>query len=209
MDEFIKDLTTTLEKYDEPTIVVMYGDHLPALDNLTEDNIRKDRSLYQTDYVIWSNYNFEKKTDKDYAAYQIGSELLKRIGITNGTMVTFQQNHSGDKNYEQEMKMLQYDMLYGSQYIYGGKNPFEKLEMKMGVKEIKISNIFKIGDNYYIKGQNFTENSRITVDGKVLKTTYLGPTILALNEEIDTSDVNKMKVSQTDVKDDTILSTTE
>lgn len=209
MDEFIRDLTTTLESYDEPTIVVMYGDHLPALDNLTEDNISKDRSLYQTDYVIWSNYDFEEKTDRDYTAYQIGSELLKRIGITNGTMVTFQQNHRDDENYREEMQMLQYDMLYGNKYIYDGKNPYNKLSLKMGVKEIKIDSIIKIGDNYYIKGQNFTENSRITIDGKVLKTKYLGPTILALNEEIDTSDVKKMKVSQTDVKDDTILSTTE
>jgi hypothetical protein len=124
-------------------------------------------------------------------------------------MVTFQQDHRSDKNYRAEMKMLQYDMLYGEKYIYGGTNPFKPVALKMGVKEIKIKKIVKIGEKYYIKGQNFTEYSKITVGDKVLKTTYLGPTILGLNEDIDPSDISKMKVSQTDTKNDTILSTTE
>ena len=99
-------------------------------------------------------------------------------------------------------------MLYGKDYIYGGKNPYEPTDMKMGVKEIKIDEIVKIGEKYYIKGQNFTEFSKISLDGKVLKTVYLGPTILALNEEVDPEDVEKMKVSQVE-KNKEILSTTE
>ncbi|MCI2061549.1 MAG: LTA synthase family protein [Eubacteriaceae bacterium] len=209
MDQFVKQLTTTLKKYDEPTILVMYGDHLPALDNLTEDNLKGNRSVYQTNYVIWSNYKYGSRKVEDLTAYQIGSELLNRIGIHNGTMVTFQQDHRSDKNYRAEMKMLQYDMLYGEKYIYGGTNPFKPISLKMGVKEIKIKKIVKIGEKYYIKGQNFTEYSKITVGDKVLKTTYLGPTILGLNEDVDPSDISKMKVSQTDTKNDTILSTTE
>ena len=81
--------------------------------------------------------------------------------------------------------------------------------MKMGVKTIKIKKVIQIGENYYIKGENFTESSKITLDGKVLKTVYLGPTILGLKEEVDPKDVSKMKVSQVDKTDDTILSTCE
>ena len=99
-------------------------------------------------------------------------------------------------------------MLYDKYYIYGGKSPFKPSDMKMGVKEIKIDNIVKIGDKYYIKGQNFTEFSKISLDGKVLKTVYLGPTILALNEDVDPSRVKDMKVSQVE-KNQEILSTTE
>ena len=65
--------------------------------------------------------------------------------------------------------------------------------MKMGVKDIKIDEVVKIGEDYYIKGQNFTEFSKISLDGEVLKTVYLGPTILALKEEVDPKDVSKMK----------------
>ena len=37
MDLFLKELTETLENYDEDVILVMYGDHLPALDMVAED----------------------------------------------------------------------------------------------------------------------------------------------------------------------------
>ena len=80
--------------------------------------------------------------------------------------------------------------------------------MQMGVKEIKIDEIVKIGERYYIKGQNFTEYSRISLNGEVLKTIYLGPTILALNEEVDPEEAKNMKVSQVE-KNKEILSTTE
>ena len=78
----------------------------------------------------------------------------------------------------------------------------------MGVKDIKIDEIVKIGENYYIKGQNFTEYSKVSLDGEILSTVYLGPTILALKEEVDPEDVSKMKISQVE-KNKEILSTTE
>ena len=59
MDLFIKELTDALESYDEDIILVMYGDHLPALDMTEED--MKTGSLYQTQYIIWDNFGMEKK----------------------------------------------------------------------------------------------------------------------------------------------------
>ena len=99
-------------------------------------------------------------------------------------------------------------MLYGDKYIYDGKNPWKPTKMKMGVKEISIDRIVKIGSKYYIKGNNFTEYSKVNLNGKILDTVYLGPTILALNEEVDNDAVKDMKVSQVE-KEKEILSTTE
>ena len=81
--------------------------------------------------------------------------------------------------------------------------------MKMGVKDIKIEEIVQIGDKYYIKGQNFTEYSKITLNGKELKTIYLGTNILGVLEDVDPDDVDDMKVSQIETKSSEILSTTE
>ena len=205
MDIFLKELTDALENYDEDVVLVIYGDHLPALE-MTEDNI-KTGELYQTQYVMWSNFGMKKK-DKDVAAYDISSYLLGRLGISVGLMTKFHQDYDHSKDYMKKFKELSYDMLYGKYYIYGGKTPFKPSKMKMGVKEIKIDKIVKIGDKYYIKGQNFTEYSKISLDGEVLKTVYLGPTILALNEDVDPSRVKDMKVSQVE-KNQEILSTTE
>ena len=205
MDIFVKELTDTLKDYDEDVVLVMYGDHLPALD-MTEEEL-KTGDLYKTEYIVWSNFGLKKK-DKDTYSYEIGPETLKRLGIDSGMLTKYHQNHKKDKNYKKNLEALSYDMLYGKEYIYGGKNPYEPSDMKMGVKDIKIDEVVQIGDKYYIKGQNFTEFSKISLDGEVLNTVYLGPTILVLNEEVDPNDVERMKVSQVE-KNKEILSTTE
>lgn len=210
MDMFVKDLTDTLKKFDEDVVLVMYGDHLPAMDNLTEGNLTGGRNIYQTDYIIWDNFGMKKK-DENLYAYQMGAEVLDRLGIHNGTLVTYQQKHRHDKKYRNNLKALQYDMLYGKKYIYldSHTNPFKPVHLKMGVKKIRIDKVVKIGSKYYIKGQNFTEYSKVTLDGDLLKTEYLGPTLLGLKEKVDPGDVKKMKISQVDKNNSEILSTSE
>ena len=205
MDLFIKELTEALDNYDEDVVLVMYGDHLPALD-MTEDSM-KSGDMYQTQYIIWDNFNMKKK-DMDIEAYRLNAEVMKRLDMSTGMLNKYHQNYSSESDYMKNLEVLAYDMLYGEDYIYGGKSPFKPTKMKMGVKDIKIDEVVKIGEDYYIKGQNFTEFSKISLDGEVLKTVYLGPTILALKEEVDPKDVSKMKVSQVE-KNKEVLSTTE
>ena len=207
MDQFVKELTETLAQYDEDVILVMYGDHIPALD-VTEDSYDA-KDLYQTQYVIWSNFDMEKE-DKDLTTYQLAAEVFDRIGIHTGTTIKYHQttDHS-DADYLNNLKMLGYDMLYGKQYIYGGTNPFKQSGMKMGVKDITIDEVVNINGSYYIKGQNFTEYSKVTLDGETLNTIYLGPNLLGLLEEVDPDDAENMKVSQIDRSNKEIISTTE
>lgn len=49
----------------------------------------------------------------------------------------------------------------------------------------------------------------MTLDGKTLKTIYLGSNILGLLEDVDPDDAANMKVSQIETKSNEILSTTE
>ncbi len=205
MDLFVKELTEVLSNYDEDVILIMYGDHLPALD-MTADDL-KTGDLYASQYVIWDNFGMAKE-DKDLTTYELNAEVMDRLGISVGMITKYQQNHKGDKNYLTNLEALGYDMLYGKRYIYGEKNPFEVTDMKMGVKTIKVDEVVKIGDEYYIKGQNFTEYSKISLDGKILDTVYLGPTILALKEKVDPEEAVNMKVSQVE-KNKEVLSTTE
>lgn len=205
MDLFVKDLTDRLSQFDEDVVLVMYGDHLPALD-MTEESM-KNGELFDTQYIIWDNFGMEKK-DKDLASYQLGAEVLKRLGIRGGLITGYHQTYQGSSTYMQDLETLAYDMLYGKNHIYGGKSPFKSTDMKMGIKTIKIEDIVKIGDDYYIKGQNFTEYSKISLDGQVLDTIYLGPTILGLREKVNPEDVSRMKISQVE-KNKEILSTTE
>ncbi len=207
MDLFLKELTDTLEEYDEDVILVLYGDHIPALDVSEDSYDAKD--LYQTQYVVWDNFGMEKQ-DKDLATYQLAAEVFDRLGIHRGTTIKYHQTTDPDsEDYLDNLKMLGYDMLYGQHYVYGGENPFEKAGMRMGIKEIKIDSVVNIGGKYYIKGQNFTEKSKVTLDEDPLKTIYLGPTLLGLQEEVDPEKAKDMKVSQIDTSNKEIISTTE
>ena len=205
MDEFLRELTATLENYDENVVLVIYGDHLPALDMTEEELTTGD--LYASEYVIWDNFGMSKE-DKDKSTYNLSAHVLKKLGISVGMMNKYHQNYEGKKNYLSNLETLSYDMLYGKHYIYGGENPYKRTKMKMGVKPIKIEEIVKIGEKFYIKGKNFTEYSKISLDGEALKTVYLSPTLLALNEKVDPARAKDMKVSQIE-KNNEVLSTTE
>lgn len=206
MDKFIKELTDALSEFDEPVILAMYGDHIPAID-LTEEDL-ENRNLYGTQYIIWSNFDMEKD-DEDLYTYQLASHIMDKIGMEVGTTFTYQLNHSHSETYLSDLKALGYDMLYGKNYIYGGVNPFTATDMQMGVNEIKITDVVKIGEKYYIKGEHFNNYSKVTLDGKELDTIFLGENVLGLLEEVDPDDVVNMKVSQIEYKTNEILSTTE
>lgn len=206
MDNFIGQLTETLSNYDEPVVLVMYGDHIPAID-MTEDDLAS-RNFYGTEYVIWSNFGLDGD-DEDMYSYQLAAHVTEMLDMQVGTVFTYQQNHKNSETYLEDLKAIGYDILYGKYYLYGGKNPFEPTNMKMGVKDITIDEVVKIGDKYYIKGKNFTEYSKVTLDGKTLKTIYLGSNILGLLEDVDPDDAANMKVSQIETKSNEILSTTE
>lgn len=206
MDIFIKELTKALAKYDEKIVLVMYGDHLPALDMKESD--MKSGSLYQTEYVIWDNFGMQK-TDKNLTAYQLGAEVLNQLGIHEGTLTRFHQQNNDPLTYKKELQTLEYDMLYGNKYVYGGISPFMPTDMKMGVRPIKVNEVVEIMGKLYLKGENFTEYSKVSLDGNILKTIYLSPTVLGLLEEVNPTDVSRMKVSQVEKNKEEILSTTE
>lgn len=206
MDTFIGDLISEINAAHEPTVMVIYGDHIPALD-VTED-IYNGPDLYSTEYVIWDNIGL-KEEDRDIAAYQAGAMLLEDAGLTGeGVLFDYQETTSeDDPDYIDDMQALAYDILYGEYYAFGGVNPYPPIDMKMGHKQIKIGEIMKIGDKYYITGENFTERSVISLEGKALNTVYLSPTLLALNEKVDEEDVEKLEVSQMDKTESEILTT--
>lgn len=62
-DQDLQYLITELEQFDEPTVLVFFGDHQPGFSWWFKDRFADDssetafqESMYQTDYFIWSNY---------------------------------------------------------------------------------------------------------------------------------------------------------
>jgi phosphoglycerol transferase MdoB-like AlkP superfamily enzyme len=205
MDEFLRVLTRELSEYDEDVVLVLYGDHLPSL-QITDEDV-KSGNTFNTQYVIWSNFGLEKK-DGDFSAYQLGAEVQKRVGLRQGLMTVFHQDKTGTPAYRDDLHLLQYDILDGNNYIYGGESPYRRTDMVMGYNPIKVNEIVEVAGEHYISGVGFTPFSKVTLDGDVLDTVYVGPTVLKLEEEVDPISAKDMKVSQVE-KYNAILSTTE
>lgn len=170
MDQFLKELTDELSKSDEPTILVAYGDHLPKF-NIEASDL-ENNNIYQTEYVIWDNFGMQQE-DKDLTCYQLYAQVMKLLGMNNGIMTGFQQNCVGDSTYYSDMRALQYDILYGNCYSYGGVKPFVKTDMHMGIDPITVSDIKFEGDYVYVYGQNFTTASKIFINGSEYDTAFI------------------------------------
>ena len=206
MDRFLANLTAALNRREEKTVLVLYGDHLPSLGLKSKD--MESGTLYRTEYVIWDNFGLEKQ-DGNLAAYQLSSVVLERLGITTGFMNRFHQTCREQTDYRSELKLLQYDVLYGRQYLYQDQPSYQPMEMRMGVAPITMSSISQTGDIWYIAGENFSPYCRVTTsDGDLLKTTYLSPWLLEVEEDPGTTAVEDLLISVVD-KHHEILSDTE
>lgn len=178
MDAFIGDLINEFKKLDEDVVLVFYGDHLPSL-GIEASDLEND-NIYQTSYVIWDNMNLPK-IDMDMEAYQITASILKRLNIDNGYLTKLHQNSLNTANYLEELELLQYDMLYGDQTIYGGTSPYIATNLQMGVDKIKVNGILTSGENIYIQGENFTEYSKVFLNDTELETTYVDEKNLSIS----------------------------
>lgn len=188
MDQFVGDLIKAVEERNEPSVVVFYGDHLPTMGLKAED--LKSRYLYNTNYVIWDNIGLQKD-DKNIPAYQLMSEVLNRLDIHSGTVFNYHQRRKGTKNYLSDLELLQYDILYGKQYVYNGKAPITEGHMVMGIRNVSLSSIVpQLNSGYSLYGENFTKYSRVYVNGEKQKSSFLNNTRINLSEtELKDGDV--------------------
>ncbi len=188
MDQFAGNLVRAVEGRKEPSVIVFYGDHLPTMGLKAED--LKGRYLYNTNYVIWDNIGLPKE-DRNIPSYQIMADVLDRLDIHSGTVFNYHQERRKTKNYLADLELLQYDILYGEQYVYDGKLPITKGHMVMGVRDVTLKNLIPhLEAGYSLYGENFTKSSRVYVNGERQKTTFLNNTRIDLPEtELEDEDV--------------------
>ena len=163
VDDFIAILTKKLAESYEPVILILYGDHLPALD-FTKDDIAS-HNLYQTEYIIWANYELDD-TDEDIYTYELSARVFDIAGLDAGAVI----NARGDNLPEDDVSALAYDMLYGENYMNFDNVP---TDMQMGIEKIEITGIYKIGDSVRIRGNNFNEYSIGFINGSEKDTVYI------------------------------------
>ncbi len=195
MDQFIQELIEALEEFGEPTVLVMYGDHLPTMGLEVED--MENRYLFQTQYVIWDNMGLKKK-DENLASYQIAAELMNRLHIHEGNIFRYHQARRNTKNYQVDLEMLQYDILYGEQYVYKGRSPYLATKMRLGVFDATLDQVRPapgLKESSYIIGTHFTPSSEVMINGEYIETNYLNPTTLLISDHVF-ENMDKIQVVQ-------------
>ena len=112
----------------------------------------KNRYLYNTNYVIWDNLGLQKE-DRNIPSYQIMKDL----------------------------ELLQYDILYGDQYVYNGKPPITEGHMQMGIKEVTLTDLVEnLDETYSLYGTNFTKWSKVYINDEKQESTFLNNTRIEL-----------------------------
>ncbi len=183
VDQMIGDLVHALEQRKEDTVLVLYGDHLPSLDIKKED--LHDSNLYQTQYVVWDNMGLSQK-EKNIASYQLYSEVLKRIGISEGNITRFHQGAGWKtKTYHEDLKVLEYDMLYGENYAFQGQKPYQPTELLMGTEPIEIKDVEKKDLGYLLTGSGFTPYVHVFFDGEELEIEWIDVEHIEILDEIE------------------------
>lgn len=90
-DDAFKELVEYFEDQDEPTMIVMFGDHQPSvhdefyeklygkdLDDLTLEEMQ---NKYQTPFIIWANYDIEEAEMEALSANYLASYVLEVAGL--------------------------------------------------------------------------------------------------------------------------------
>ena len=174
-DRFLRQLTLALLKFDEPTIVVAYGDHLPALE--LENELLTTGSIYASRYVIWNNFGGQFEAP-DLQAYRLNANLLRQLGFSGGVVAKLHQSvdaQEAGEEYLSKLEMLEYDMLYGDREAFAGEFPYERTDMRLGSRDIVVTDAAREYHRLLVTGEHFTEFSRIVADDQVLDTLYIDP----------------------------------
>lgn len=90
-DEAFEYLIDYFSKEEEPTLICMFGDHFPSIENaFYEELLGKPQSQWQLEdiqkryaapFVLWANYDIEEAEDVDLSNNYLMNLMLKQAGI--------------------------------------------------------------------------------------------------------------------------------
>ncbi len=142
------------------------GDKTDTSENVKDKDIDKDKASSDKDQNKGGN-NADESVDNAEA-----SDENPNIELTL---------------FDKYIHELQYDMLYGDRYIYNYIEPYETVNMRLGLYDISIDQIDYNSStgSIVVRGENFTEFSKVLINDERMPTTYIDEnTIMIIPEEV-------------------------
>lgn len=98
-DQAFQKLVEYFRQEKEPTVIVMFGDHWPRLNNefldtITEQDtsageLEKSQDRYETPYLIWANYDIDAEEGGKLSANYLSTLLLETAGVPLNSYYSF------------------------------------------------------------------------------------------------------------------------
>lgn len=174
MDLMIEELVTWVQSHDEPTILVLYGDHLPGIEFGLDDV-----DSYQTDYVIVANFELNH-TEQNLDLPKLGSKVLSFIKHPGTTIHQVQHRNILD---QETLQWIHYDWIEGSQVSMDSVRL--PRTMMMGLSVPKVESVNFVQDYVILEGKNFFPSTKILIDGELRDTTYISENIILFEGPYD------------------------
>lgn len=90
-DEALEYLIEYYWQSDQPTLIVMFGDHQPSVEteffetlygcDFSELNIEEYARMYETPYLIWTNYENKLEEQTDFSVVYLSNQVLKAANL--------------------------------------------------------------------------------------------------------------------------------
>lgn len=91
-DEALLYLLEYFREWDEPTMIVLFGDHQPSVETSFFEALYGKRwsqvpgeqkiTSFETPYLIWTNYDRQVPKSRGQSAFMLGNDVLKTAGIS-------------------------------------------------------------------------------------------------------------------------------
>jgi len=104
-DEALEYLIEYYRQSDQPTLIVMFGDHQPSLETeffealygrgLSELNMEEYARMYETPFFIWTNYENNLEEQTEFSVVYLSNQVLKAANLPL----------NGYQNFQEELKV--------------------------------------------------------------------------------------------------------
>lgn len=166
MDLFIKELKASLDARKKKYVLVLYGDHLPALNIITTN--RSGLNKYSSLFAIVDNIGSQKKdVPKDFQAYQLSSMVMNISGLEYSPVNMIHAYLIGKSDYQEKLKLVQYDILFGKKYFLKKREePILNNRLQLASRDMKLESVYQKDGRFYIRGREMNKNVSLYIGGE-------------------------------------------
>ncbi|GIX41533.1 MAG: hypothetical protein KatS3mg129_1266 [Leptospiraceae bacterium] len=187
-DNDIKKLYHSIQNIHEPTLVILFGDHLPPFPNTIYKKLglfeMNNDFLYLTPLLIFANYKLNTQIINELQsmpyikANHLLYFILKLLNINDIYGNFINEANKQTLLTKEDYKLIQYDILFGNKYFYKilNINNLNNHEFSYG-DDLIINNVnyLDIDDNYrllLIQGNHFTPYTYVYLNNFEIEDTF-------------------------------------